>query len=126
MLGDQTIGIVLRGLGDVGLLIAFEARRGDDERPLEFDAVSDDRDRGVGHGEVDHDVGAGLADDAERHADFADAGDEAGIFAEQRVIGRLERGDDLEARVLRGEGRDALAHAAGGAVNGEFHWASSE
>ena len=100
MLGDQTIGIFLAALRDVFLLIGVEAGRGDDDRPLELEAMGDDGDGRVGHGEVDHHVGIRFADDAQRHADFADAGDQARILAQQRMIGRLERGDDLKPRIL--------------------------
>ena len=62
--------------------------------------MGDDGDGGIGHREVDHDIGPRFADDTERHADFADAGDEAGVFAEQWVVGRFQCGDDLEARIL--------------------------
>ncbi len=121
MLGDQTIGIFLAALRDILLLIGVEAGGGDDERPRELEAVGDDGDGRVGHREIDHDVGIRFADDAQRHADLADAGDQAGVLAQQRMIGRLERGDDLKARILRGQRGDALAHASGGAVDGEFH-----
>ena len=121
MLGDQTIGIFLAALRDVRLLVAVEAGRGDDDRPLNSDAMGDDGDGRVGHREIDHDVGARFADDAERHADLADAGDQAGVLAQQRMIGRFERGDDLKPRILRGQRGDPLAHASGGSVNGKFH-----
>jgi hypothetical protein len=88
--------------------------------------VRDDSDRGRRHGKIDDDIGSGFADDADRHADITDASDEAGIFAEQRVIGRLERGNDFKARVLRGKGRDSLAHPASRSVDGEFHSGSGK
>ena len=87
----------------------------------ELDAMGDDGHGRIGHGEVDHDVGIRFADDAERHADFADAGNQAGILAQQRMVGRFERGDDLKARILRGQRGDPLAHSPGRSVNGEFH-----
>ena len=97
MLGDQTIGICLRRLAMYSCWSASRPVVAIDQRPLELDAVRDDGDGRVGHREVDHDVGIRFADDAERHADLADAGDQAGVFAEQRMIGRFERGDDLES-----------------------------
>ena len=125
MLGAQTIGILLGGFADVLVLVGVEAGRGDHQRLLELDAVLGDGDGGVGHREVDHDVGVRFADDAQRHADLADAGDQSGVLAQGRMIGRLERGDDFEARVLAGDGGDALAHAAGGSVDGDFHGSKS-
>ena len=121
MLGDQTMGIFLAALRDILLLIGFEAGRGDDDRAREFDAMGDDGDGRVGHREVDHHVGIRFADDAQRHADLADAGDQAGVLAEQRMVRRLQCGDDLKARIGRRQRGDALPHPAGGTVDGEFH-----
>ena len=49
------------------------------------------------------------------------AGKQAGILAQGRMIGRFEGGDDLIARVLAGDGSDPLTHATGGSVDGDFH-----
>ena len=95
MLGAQTIGICCGGLADELVLIGFETGGGDHERLLEFEAMLGDRDGGVGDREVDHDVGVRFADDAERHAELADAGDEARVLPQRRMIGRLECGDDF-------------------------------
>ena len=71
--------------------------------------MRDDRHRRIRHREIDHDVGVRFADDAQRHADFADAGDQARIFAQQRMIGRLERRHDLEIANLSPPARSPAA-----------------
>jgi hypothetical protein len=62
--------------------------------------MCDDSHRGIRHTEVDDDVSARFADNPQRHAYFTDTGDDSGVFAEQRVVGRFERGDDFESRVF--------------------------
>ena len=96
MLGDQTIGIFLAAFAMYSCCSLSRPVVATTNGPLELDAMRDDRHGRVGHREVDHDVGVRFADDAQRHADLADAGDQAGVLAQQRMIGRFERGDDFE------------------------------
>ena len=121
MLGDHTIGIFCAAFLRYACCSLSRPVVATTNGRDELDAMRDDGDRGVGHREVDHDIGIRFADDAERHADLADARDQAGVLAQQRMIGRFERGDDLKLRILRGERSNSLAHASRRTVNGKFH-----
>ena len=44
-------------------------------------------------------------DNAQRNADFPDAGQEARVLAQSRVVRRFERGDNLESLVGMGDRR---------------------
>jgi hypothetical protein len=103
------------------LLIVVEARRGDYNRPGILDAMRNNRYGRVGNRKIDYDVGVRFADDAERYADFADSCYQPRVAAEQTIIGRFQRCDDLKPRVFHGQRRNALAHSAGSTMDGEFH-----
>ena len=111
ILGDHTIGIFFAASGDIRLLIAVQAGRRNDHRPLELHhAMRNDRHRRIRHGEVDHHVGIRFANNAQRNADLANARDQARVFAQQRMIGRLQCRDNLKARILRRQRGDPLPH----------------
>ena len=96
MLGDQTIGIFLAAFVRYACCSLSRPVVATTSGRDALDAMRDDRDGRIRHREIDHHIGVRFADDAQRHADLADAGDQPGIFAQQRMIGRLERGHDLE------------------------------
>jgi hypothetical protein len=74
-------------------------------------------DGGVGYREIDDNIGVRFANDAKRNADVTNAGDQAGIFSQKRMVGRLERRDHLKSWIFHCEGRNPLTHPPRGPMN---------
>jgi hypothetical protein len=83
--------------------------------------VSNHRDGRIGHRKINDHVGIRFADDPHSNAYRPDAGDNARVFAQQRMIGRFQRRHDLKPRIRNGQRGDTLTHPSGGSVDGEFH-----
>ena len=117
MLGDQSNGISCGcGLNFLQLSL-IQARRGHDQRDLLSSARLDDLIDGGGHREIDDRVGGDREIAGNRHVDRLDAGDQSGVFAESRVLGRINRRDDGKVLVGRAECDQPLAHTSCGAVD---------
>ena len=103
-------------LAVVGLV---QAGRADDHRDPAVAAGLEPVPHGRRRGEVDQGRRRRLKVVRDRHADRADAGDLAGVPLGERVVGALDGGEHLELGVFPGERDESLAHAPGGADDGE-------
>ena len=93
MLGDHSSGISWAAARSLLHLRFVEAGGGHHQRNLLLPADFEERFGGRRHGEIDHHVDGRLKRGRERHADAADAGHEPGVFAQARMLRRVDGGD---------------------------------
>jgi hypothetical protein len=96
-----------------------ETGRGHDERNLLLPAGFDDRPDGGGHGEIDDDLGGRVQSGGQRHAQGFDPGNGAGVFAQSRMLGRIDGGNQRKLRIGGGQGNQSLSHPSCGPVDSD-------
>ena len=117
-------GGMARGGRDLRVVVGRAAGGADDMDDARLRGIAGEFDRRGRRGEIEHAVGLGEGRQrivGDRHADACRAGELAGILAEMRRAGALDRAGDARARHGVDGADQRLAHAAGRAHHDQPH-----